>query len=1131
MSTWKRWLGFGGFTLPLMAVMCGQITPVARAQSAGAGVVGAITDASGAAVAQAAVKVTNVETGQSFETHAGADGTYTVPSVLNPGSYEVEASKEGFKTTTSEGFTLQVGDVKTVNLTLSLGQVSEKVTVTAAAPLLEAQTSDVGQVVSTNVVQLAPLNARNFTQLATLVPGVVRGAAGSPLAGGGGLVGSGGLPAVGTEGFRFQTSGGSDIVISGLRPENNNFQLDGVDNNEPVFQQVGIFTPPDAIQEFKIITATPSAQYGAAAGGVISVISRSGTNQFHASGYEFFRNSALDARNFFDPAPNPKFALHRNEFGGTVGGPIRRDKTFFFFDYNGFRNFYPASIQAVTVPTPKVRSGDFSEYGVTVCDPKNSTSTICNPTNASSPGTFLAETGANVIPTADQDPAALNLLNAFPDPNTTGIDNGTRNNYLANRERRESSFHTDIRIDHALRSNDTLTGRLTWDNLRRTTPSLFPKVPAGFGTGRESSLSRGVVASETHIFGANLVNEFHFGFLKTGVQIHEPGVDGELGIPVNYGEQLGIPNSNPAPAAGGLPLIVAFDGLFSDGGFVGDGGTFEVPSDTYQFNDAISIHHGRHDLKTGVSIIRRIASDAVGNTAKGQFFYGGTSGGTTTGDSLSDLLLGVNELPSGFGQPFGRGPLVNADERWWETGYFVQDDWKVDSQLTLNIGLRYDLFTNITEKNNRLGDFDPSTGHIRVAGGSLINTDLNNFGPRLGFAYQVDPNTVVRGGGTVMYTFESPGFNGATPNLVFNPPFTGFDAGPAVPDPNGFGNDFALSQGLAPFTPSINPNAPTGAVIFEDPNKRTPYIASWNVGVEHQLGSWLFSLAGVGNSGHKLGALRPLTPTSTDTVSSITAWEGRANSSYNSLQVRVEKRLSHGLSTLSSYTWSHCITDSEGIVSSGGFGGNNFPEDTNRLYLEKGNCENDIRHTLSQAYQWDLPFGRGKRWGQDWSGAANQVLSGWSFSGINLFRTGDHLTPTQGGPVRLNLVAGQDPNNGPQTVQEWFNTAAFTHAISPTPILTSGFSGVFPDGTAGRGIIVGPGQVNFDLSAIKNFSLASLREGSTAQLRFSFYNIFNHTQLADPNPGNGNAVQGGSFGVIDHAYEQRQIEIAIKLFF
>jgi hypothetical protein len=758
----------------------------AQAQNDTARLQGTVTDSNGGAMTGATVTVTSIETGRAVTADTSDLGYYTV-SALPAGHYRVEITQKGFKKAVRE-LELQVSQVGVADFQLQIGDVTQSVTVEGGSPVINPADSALGEVVESRQVTELPLNGRNFTQLATLVPGVTRGVPSGSATGANNN----------TETFRDGETGGASLAVNGLRPQNNNFTLDGIDNNESLVNTIIFFPPADSIEEFRVQTSVAPAEIGRAGGGVIITSIKSGTNAWHGSAFEFNRTTSLQATDFFSGGTISPY--NRNQFGGTIGGPIFKNKLFIFADYQGLRKHIPGSNDVASVPTDQMRKGDFSQLlnlpcpqggnnpsgepipndpvlvNKSACDSGQATFSILvyDPTTAGSrpvtrdnPNGETPFTG-NIVPTNRLNSVGLAYINAFPEPNcTSAIDSRCHTlnqNYHNTRNISEIWNDFDVRADYVLNDTNTIFGRFSRGHADQTETTRLTTLPSGFGSGTNFDHPDGASIGWTDTLRPTLINEARVGFVRTFFGNLPPFSN------VDLCTQLGIVNCN-TPLLGGIALIGGFNGELE---FTGDFGSFLVPQTGYQFNDTVTWTHGKHVFKFGTDIIRRQLNLYRPLAGKGFFALPGNGfNGQTfaTGYEVSDLL-------AGFVDDYSHGPNVGrVGTRSWENGFFIQDDWRITPRLTFNLGLRYDVFTWPVEVLNRQANFNLVTGALDVAGqngnsDSLIKNNYNNFGPRVGFAYQLtnDGKTVVRGGYGLFYFLDRGGISN---QLAQNPPFAG----------------------------------------------------------------------------------------------------------------------------------------------------------------------------------------------------------------------------------------------------------------------------------------------------------------------------------------------------------------------
>lgn len=1171
----------GSFVLLLLTVCASA----AYAQTAKGSISGSVIDANGAGVPNAQVKATNPATGAVREVTASDDGAYNL-TLLDIGAYTVEATAPNFQTYRQEGVRVEVGSTTALDIRLQPGNVTDVITVTAGASLVQSETSERGDVISGREVTELPLSGRNFTRLATLTPGVApssntgfggTGADGRQFNNGDPRAGSGG-PGSGnaqgsTETSRFARSGGGSLTVNGQRPTNNNFSLDGVDNNEPQFGTIGVFPNPDAIAEFKVTTSIPPAEVGRASGAVINTTIQSGRNDFFGSLYYYGQNSALNAYHPMlkrDRALSigrgdrfiPEKAVQQiHEFGGTVGGRIIRDRTFFFFDFLGQRNNLPFPA-ASTTPTARSRTGDFSEF------PQ-----IFNP--------FTGQPFAgNQIPSGLINPIARRFFEAHPLPTANVFNPGQfNNNYFTQRSNKEEINNYGIKVDHRLTDNNSLTGRFNWQDLKTVRSNLLPGLPtAGFGAGEEVGDTRQLTISDTHTFSPTVLNEFRFGYTTIDIGIFNCGVGGACGVSPTFAQDIGIPNVNDGSLeqSGGTGL-----GTFGTGftEFTGDGGLFLVKSKNPYFADTVTVVKGNQVIKFGGEVRLRYLETIDGGRSgflKGNLGYGDegvesqpiqpgqvcpaasiTGGGTQcfvdpngvpyggTGNAQANLLLGLPAFQASRGRVFG-GPF---NLRTQEYGFFVQDDWKVNDRLTMNLGLRWDLFTSPTEASGRLSYYDPARRAVVVASGSddrMVELDKNNFGPRIGFAYSVnsDKTMVLRGGYGLLYTLDGLDY----PPGIRNPPFTNtvnFNQFQQAPGQRTY---FGVANGPPSVTTQIDPaNLPSSVAVYSvEREQKTTFVHQFQLSMQWQFAKdYSLDVGYVGNRSRNLLATFDLGGSGQATarnaanqiINSATLYSNSAESSYDGLQTQLQKRLSNNFQGQISYTWSHTIDNNPGLIFGLGdsrTGGRSGPINPFNLDADRGNSPLDIRHLLSANAIIDLPFGSGQPY-LNYGGAADKFVGGWQLNFIVSGRSGFPFTAVCSNQlVRPRLVG--DPFAG-SSGNRYLNPAAFD--CSSDPATTPGFIRVDRPGTSpifygglGRNTFRGPAIWNTDMSVFKNTNIFS--ESTRLQIGLEFFNLFNHTNLTVPDNNVsdlGAPVGTGGFGRFNGAFPGRVVQYRVKLIF
>jgi len=1019
---------------------------VAWSQAITGTILGTITDASGAVLPGVTVRAVNTGTNLTREVISNESGNYSIPN-LPIGTYRVEAELPGFKKEIRTAITLELDQRARIDMSLTVGQVSESLEVTAQAPLVQTDDSSVGAVIDhTKVIEL-PLNGRQFESLVQLVPGAVTPAQGSHLGGRGGF------------------------NIAGMDEHFNSFFLDGIDNVDPIIRNFSYRPSVDLIQEFKVQESGYNAEFGRNAGAVINVTTKSGTNEFHGSSWEFMRNGALDARNFFAPVGVGKPPLIRNQFGTALGGPIAKNKTFFFVSYEGLRAKIGTTRRA-SVPTPLMATGNLSEMSQLARDPA---------TNAPFPG--------NIVPRDRWNATDAAVLAGWPIANLPGIGQ----NRSDTNSRIDNENDISARIDHQLTAGTRMTARYSYSVARVLDP--FRNETGGGTTLGEfgqiaDRLRTNVGVSFTTVKGARFVNEFRAGYNR----FNQPQ------IPVNNGPAILVPLQGFVKTF--LPFTVSgFDQI-------GSGGQFKRIVNVYNYIDNLSYSLGNHQFKFGGDI-RRYLFNAY-TIGPNSFRFDGSR----TGNAFSDFLLGLpSQTTSITGDPPG-------NPRKLEIAFYAQDDWKVNSHLTLNYGLRWEYYSRIPEKVNKQSTWNADCNCILIAGPSrlgyqgtdprLVDSDLDNFAPRFGFAYRPfgNDNTVVRGSSGIFYdndmrhNFE----------VIGNPPFVLNRTYLSLQIPNLSMNDpFPSGAGSTTLNPTALP-----------PHYPETYSEHFNFGAQHQFtGGVLLDMSYVGNHTLKarrgrnvnqaINGVRPYPG-----FGSITLLEQSGNIRYDSLQTRVEKRFAEGLTFISSYTWGHAIDDRPGQGTASNVQNNyNFRG-------ERGDADYDVRHRLTISSVYEIPIGTKRRFGANWNKAAELILGGWGVNGIGSFIGGRPFTivlnqnPSRSlngaGADRPNRVAGVSLVPSSQGPDSWINPAAFT--IPAT--------GTF--GTAGRNIGRGPTNKNVDLSFIKSEPWGESRR---VEFRAEFFNVSNHPNFALPNATFDATT---NFGKITQTISaERQIQFGIRI--
>jgi Carboxypeptidase regulatory-like domain len=1176
--------------LVVVCVLALMIAPAMQGQAAGS-FSGNVLDKSGSVVPGATVKVVSQETGLTRDVKTDSAGHYLIP-LLPVGNYTVRVDAAGFQSAASKDLPLQVQEARELDFSLAPATVNTTVVVSGDALAVETGNPSLGQVITSQQVSQLPLNGRNFVQLATLTAGATAE----------------------TNPNSFFTSGADSEVaargsfslsVGGSRPNSTDWLLDGVDNNELTSGGIGIFSSIDDIQEFKVLTYTYSAEYGTRAGPTVLVTTKSGSNDLHGSLFEFVRNTAFDAKGDFDTT-TPKFNL--NQFGGSLGGPIRRNKTFFFVD--GEQKDQREGITFTgLLPSLAMRSGDFSAdpfgnpiSGLAIINPNTLGPFQCNssgnPIAANTDGSQPQGTPCNKIPSNLFNNIGQAMINLYPTPNANNP--GSNYNFVNEPVRSLNETKFDVRLDHTLSSKDNLFGRFSYDQANSYVPGgggpgSFAE--AGFFGSNQfiANHARNVALGATHVFSATMLNQASFGYNRIFDYIKSQGtgtcasatiVPG--GIP---GANLGCGSGTSTCAAGAYSCgLVSTE--FTNGGYwaLGDRGfsPFQGGTNIFSFKDSLDLILHKHELRMGLDF--RANQMNVGSEAfQDGFWLIGNGGNFTAGDgapgnSEADFLLGLTG--GGIHDQTYNGAVTGR--RWKIYRPFVADDWRILPSLTLNLSLAWDMTTPITEEHGRMADYIPSTGQLLIAnqngvGASAgINMDWTALEPRVGAAWKVlgSEKTVLRAGYSLYH--DSAWSQGAQ-GLWQNPPFLGESdnftgAGCA------FASSFCASPAGGSHTPSgislssgfqLLPTPPTvstyqGAFNFEPTNLKLGRVQQFNVNVERQLlGNLVLTAGYAGSRGNHIlmlgNNLNTSSPTGCGTIQGYTLGclpggapyippynvpdfnailligdVGKTN--YDSLQIKAEtKTPKYGLYALVAYTYSRTydngLSDGLGSVLSAPY----FPL-PNWQNLDWSLSQINLDNSFTASVIYDLPFGRGKQFGSDWSSLTNTVLGGFQVTLIERISSGFPVplidTSNNSGVFfdnggnsnnwnRPDQVPGCNPYNANHSKHQWLNQACFT---SPAP-------GEL--GNAARVPVVGPDFVNSDFSVIKQFALPRKEMG--LNFRAEFFNLFNHPQFGMPvaDISAGSALPPGSsipstspFGAVNSTVNNpRLVQLALKLSF
>lgn len=1084
----RSWAFCAALFLLASFFVCGFTASPAAAQVNTSSVLGYVFDPSGAPIAGATVTISDPKHSFTRTAETNSDGAYVIFGLM-PATYQVKAEAANFQGGEAQA-ALTVETDQRVDFHLKIAGQKGTVEVTAQVLQVQTESGQVGTVLTQKEIDSLPLNRRDFLQLALLAPGV--------------------FPPV--QGSELSSRGGFAMHANGGREEFNNFLLDGADNNDPYVNRYAVEPPVDSIQEFKVASSSYSAEYGRSAAGQVNVITRQGTNDFHGSLYEYLRNSVLDARNFFDGPDKP--SLIRNQFGFAVGGPVLKGNTYFFAATDFLRGKTGLSRYS-SVPTVAERGGDLSALCQT-----GFTNGLCNPAppNSSLSATQIFDPLTqqpflnNQIPAGDISPLVQNILNVFPMPNT----NSPSGNYLGQPSQIDNDSQGSYRVDHRFTAKDDVMFRYSFGVVNSFEP--YPEGSTnvnGYGDYVRDHIQN-FTGQYQRILSTRVINHVILGFDRYSRDLLTQNYKTNVGSLWNV-NWLNVPSNQ-----------YGYPGIGTSGQFSGAGDLTSLPiyrhTNTYQLGDQVSWDFGKHTLHFGGEVRELQLNGALYLFTRGSLNFTGAF----TGAPIGDLLLG---FPTYTIQSQANNPLTLRTQ---EYNTYVQDDWRLLPNLTLNLGVRYEYNVPAYDPTNRMSTLDLKTGQIVTLGRngysrSGISSDFNNIAPRLGIAWSPAPTLAVRAGYGIFY--DSGMFN---PNSAqyFNPPeFNVFVYLPI--------------QGLItvnnPFPSGSGSDAQPGLSIL-DPSLRTPYMQQWNLSVEKSYKSiGTFSLAYVGSKGTKLirefDLNQPLPgPGDLQTrraeqnplfanYGNIFFIESGANSSFNSLQATFKRPVSSHVSLWVAYTYSHSLDDSSAFLFD--TADPNFAQNQHNLGAEWGNSSFDIRNRLTTAAVIQLP--NGNPWTRNTE--FRQILTvqgGQPFTPLLTFdnsNTGNTGAATNAGSDRPNVVGNFNSGSCPNpsggapfpvgTPQCWFNTSAF--AI-PQP---------YTFGNAGRNIVRGPGFASFDLSLVRSFNIT---EGKRLSLEAEAFNLFNRANFDLP----GSAVSfqpGSTFGQILSAKASRQLQMSMRFTF
>ena len=1140
-------LKISAFALMLLITSVGKTF----AQLTTADIVGTVSDSSGAVLPNTNVTLTNLDTDETRSTQTNGSGDYSF-TLLPVGHYSITVKASGFQAWVTRDLAIEAGDRARADAHLQLGSEATFVEVTASTPLLQADSATVSSSVTAMAVQDLPLNGRNFVQLVQLVPGANEGP-------GNGLS-SGGRP----DDRRTNAAG---ISVNGQDDTLNNWVVDGIDDNERIIGSIGIKPNVEGIEEITVQTNSYAPEAGRTAGGVVNIVTRSGTNQFHGSAYEFFRNDIFDARNVFQ-TNGPKPELRQNQFGGSIGGPVFKERTFFYFDYEGLRTVSGIT-DVKTVPT-------LAEYNA------------INSIGGASPQDLLS--AANGTAGFPIDPIALNYLKLFPAPNTGSVGQ-LANNFTISPNKTQFGNTYDARVDHRLDDRNLLFGRFSYN-----TVSTF--TPPGLGTvnglqisggrfdfdGPASDVAQQYALGYTHIFTPALVLDLRAGFTRIN----------NLSLPLNYGMNanatVGFPASHYSFSPFANSLTPVSVGPFSD---IGDGAFVPLQDidNTFQYTAAVSWTKGNHNIKAGASFLRRQARNVQSASAAGAYGFGLVT------DNIADLTVQQdNQLAStlvgAFQNDTRNFDLSPPDYRSYEPNGFVQDSWKVLPKLTIVGGLRYDVFTPFTEAHNRISNFDfpqallSSSANIASAlkvagvngvdGHANIPTDYSNVAPRLGFSFSLTPKLVLRGGYGLSFFPGNYTSNADLKNAPFTSVFSpncqsalaiqieqakGID--PASQNPSCAtvaGAPTTFDVGLpTPSAPNIANLAAIPALSFvaEAPKFRSALIQQFNLQVQEQFGPNVATIGYVGNLGQHLpesinninqpapfnpitnpgGSARPLNSLLPN-LSGVSYIQSEGISNYNALHTSFQRRFTKGLAFDANYTWGKGLSDITGFSQQGGSQGWSNGDPTRIRQIEYGIAENDIQNRFALSLDYALQYGK------NFTGLKGLALAGWQVNTITAWQSGKPFTITETGSGADNPIESDGKQHGynnratplnsggqdrPDQIKdarlndksqaEFFDVKAFT----PQPLGTIG--------TARRNSLFGPNFRHVDLSIFKDFPIT---ERAKMQFRAESFNISNTPNFYIGNGSSGASFGNPAFGSIsqtDPNYSPREYQFALKVHF
>jgi hypothetical protein len=1088
---------------------------MALAQTVTGSVTGTVTDTTGSVIAGAKVVLTNVATGVTTITTTNGSGIYQV-QLLRIGSYKVNFSAPGFGAQVVGPFALEIDQVAKVDAKLKVGAASEVVTVTdSLAPILNAENATIATTITSNTIENIPMNGQNFLSMTAFIPGAVNTEPASTS---------------GSNGSERYTSDDSVPAFNGNRQQSNNFILDGVEINETLNNTTGYNPNPDAMDQMQVITTNANAEFGNANGGTVIAVTKGGTNKYHGSVNGYLENDKLDANTWSNKYSGAQKSNYTQSiFNGTFGGPIKKDKLFFFVDYEGMRYHTGGQGTASVAPTPW-RTGDFSDLlslssPIQLYDSENNFKAYPNnQVSIVSPVATYLFAHSEYYPEANQSPTSGTLATS---------------NYLGSYKNFTRNDQGDVRIDWKVSNSDTVNGRFTHGHASDGQPKAVLAIDF---PGSDDYPFTGGVMSWAHIFTSALVNELRAGFSRS---IYDEGntTDSTGAFGLNGNKVVGIPGGQ---SVSGFTNMAFWDGVVS--GLGTTAWMVNMHENNFTYVDNLSWQHGHHMIKAGAEFIRYQQNYMFpGNDgALGDFAYDGNYTGQVgaTGSSFADFVLDRSVF-MGVGASYGY-----VGQRQWRDGLYVQDDWKFNSKLTFNIGLRWEFFQPIYEVNNKQLNVNPTTQTLEYAGKDgnsrgLYNATYTNFEPRLGFAYQAAPRWVVRGGYGITNYLEG---TGTALRLTQNYPYNySFEDSATIPSATSGGNPFAVENG---FVSNVASSATSSYYAWKK-NLKPSLTEQFNLTAEYQLdNNTSVSAAYVGEVGQHLIDANYANQWKTigDASSApyinlvgsagvVKVTEAESVMNYNALQMILRHRASNGLEYTINYTYGKSMTNNPGFYGSLGVNGASaYWQNAYDPHADYGASYFDIRHTLTGTGVYELPFGRGKTYGANWNPILDQVIGGWKAGATGTFFTGLPITISSPVEVTANLFpwGGQRANQlrplkkVHQTTNDWFGTdPSATPCTSSTDNGTCAYQieSTTAYGTAHVDTERAPGYEQVDFSLFKSFRVYDAQK---IEFRSDFFNALNIASYGNPDSG----VTDANFGIITATRSpQRQIQFALKYIF